>query len=76
MGYSVMLTHDLGKGRPDMVVGASWANLLCEIKIVGRESKLTPDEVAFHANWRGPCMVATSSEQIHQRMLSLRGDRT
>jgi hypothetical protein len=71
MGYSVMLTHQLGEGKPDMVVGAPGVALLVELKLT-KKSALTDDELRFRETWKGPLMTAVSSLQIHEYMCRLR----
>lgn len=70
-GYSVWLTHALGKGGPDMVVGCPGVNLLVELKI-NKKQELTDDEITFRNKWNGPMMTATSSDEIHGYMVRLR----
>jgi hypothetical protein len=71
-GLEVELTHRLGKGFPDIVVGGynrrldQLANLLVEIKVPGKEDDLTADEVKWHARWRGPKLIASSAESVLQ----------
>jgi hypothetical protein len=62
-GCSVLCLHQLGKGVPDIVVGTRRGNLFLEIKDGTKPSasrKLTPDEKAWHAAWRGPREVVSS----------------
>ena len=70
MGYSVWLTHELGKGAPDMVVGKGDINLLVELKRDDK-SKLNADEERFHSRWQGPIMVARSAGEVHAEMQRL-----
>jgi hypothetical protein len=71
MGYSVMLTHQLGEGKPDFVVGAPYVALLVELK-TDKKAQLTDDELAFRATWTGPLTTATTAEEIHGYMVRLR----
>lgn len=61
-GCSVQVLHTVGKGCPDILVGYGGKNYLFEIKD-GQKSrsaqKLTPDEDAWHFNWRGQVDVVT-----------------
>jgi hypothetical protein len=75
-GCSVLHTHQLGKGAPDLLIGHSRPcpgcqssipfNYLLEIKD-GEKSpskqRLTPDEQAFFDGWRGQVEVAASIEE-------------
>lgn len=71
MGYSVMMTHALGQGKPDFIVGAPGVNLLCELKR-DKKAKLTDAEMQFRATWKGPLMTAISAQQVHEYMQRLR----
>lgn len=66
-GISVLHTHQLGKGAPDIVVGYMNSNYLIELKD-GNKSKsqqrLTKDELDFSLKWRGNYAVCNSLEQI------------
>ncbi len=66
-GISVLHTHQLGKGAPDIIVGYMNSNYLIEIKD-GNKSKsqqrLTKDELDFSLKWRGSYAVCNSLEQI------------
>jgi hypothetical protein len=50
-GCTVADTADVGAGFPDLVVGISGYNVLVEVK--SEAGALTPDQVRFHADWRG-----------------------
>jgi Holliday junction resolvase len=63
LGFSVALTHTIGKGFPDIVVGKNGVTLLVELK-ANKKAKLTPDEKAFLENWQGSFLVATSTLEI------------
>ena len=67
LGMSVLHTHTLGQGAPDLVVGYRGRNLLVELKDPDKPPsarKLTPDEESFHASWTGSILTATTSEEI------------
>lgn len=69
MGASVLDTHDLGKGAPDVIVGACGINVLVEIKngdLPPSKQTLTEDEQIFHDSWRGQIVIIRSvAEAIH-----------
>lgn len=47
-------------GMPDLLVGAAGRTLLIEVK-AEKTGKLSPDQVRWHASWRGtPVIVVTS----------------
>ncbi len=62
IGATVTVTAGLGDGFPDLVVGYHGRNYLAEIK-VSKRSKLTEDERAWHASWRGTVHVWTTPEE-------------
>jgi hypothetical protein len=56
VGATVEPLHQVGKGCPDLLVGFRGRNILIEVKDwkqppSGR--KLTPDQVEWHAGWKG-----------------------
>lgn len=53
-GYTVQRLSE--KGCPDLLVGGRGVNVLMEVK-TGPAHKLTPDETAWHADWRGQVAV-------------------
>ena len=56
VGATVELTHGQGKGFPDLVVGFRGLTHLVEVKDGEKPPsarKLTPDQVEWHAAWRG-----------------------
>ena len=55
-GLSVALTHTVGSGFPDMVVGATNINYLVELKS-SRNATLTDDEDNFHNKWPGQLAI-------------------
>ena len=62
IGATVQHLHMVGDGCPDLLVGFRGRTYLLEVKATKR-SKLTPDERAWHENWRGTVYVVTSAEQ-------------
>ena len=67
MGCSVVSLAAVGKGVTDLLVGVSGKNLLIEVKDGSRspsKRKLTPDQVIFHAEWRGQIAKADSVDEV------------
>lgn len=60
VGYVVQHLHSVGAGCPDILVGAEGVNVLIEIK--EGDGKLTPDQVVWHAVWKGQVAVARNVE--------------
>lgn len=68
-GVSVLHTHQLGKGAPDLILGYYGSNYLVELKDGAKtksQQKLTPDELDFMNKWGGNYAVCNSLEQILQ----------
>lgn len=66
-GFSVLILSGVGKGCPDLCVGKWGQNVLVELKDPAQppsRTRLTPDEAAFHAGWRGKVIVAKTAEEI------------
>jgi hypothetical protein len=62
-GYSVCILSAVGKGVPDILVGANGVNILMEIKDGNKPlsaRKLTPDEAKWHQSWKGQVAVVSS----------------
>jgi hypothetical protein len=62
VGCSVLPLHAVGKGCPDLLVASApyGEMVLLEIKDGNKppsKRTLTPDQVAFHAAWRGRIVV-------------------
>jgi hypothetical protein len=66
-GGSVALTHRVGSGFPDIVVGYGERNLLMEIKTP--TGTLTPQEREFFALWRGDVRVIRTTEEAIRYMV-------
>ena len=65
-GCTVALTHQLGGGAGDIIVGRQGVNYWLEIKDgskVPSKRELTPDEIEFHARWRGHIQVVNSVDE-------------
>lgn len=64
---SVVSTHIIGKGFPDIIVGYKGLNYMIEIKDGAKnpsQRKLTADEVVFHMRWKGRIDVCKSFEEV------------
>lgn len=67
LDVSVLHTHQLGKGAPDLILGYRNDNFLIELKDGSKtksQQKLTPDELEFQNKWRGNYAVCNSLEQV------------
>ncbi len=67
LGVSVLHTHQLGRGAPDLVLGYRNSNYMIELKDGNKtksQQRLTPDEVQFQESWNGNYAVCNSIEQI------------
>lgn len=64
VGCSVLPLHAVGKGCPDLLVtDVNKSTFLMEVKDGAKSPsrrQLTPDQVEFHASWRGRIVVVTS----------------
>lgn len=64
---SVVSTHTIGKGFPDIIVGYKGLNYMIEIKDGTKQPskrKLTADELVFHMRWKGRIDVCKSFEEV------------
>lgn len=67
LGASVLHLHTLGGGAPDIAVGYRGRNALVEIKDGDKPpsaQKLTPDEEAFHRDWRGQVAIIRTEAEV------------
>jgi len=64
LGWTVQHLHTLGRGCPDIVVGARGKNYLFEIKNPEYDSKLTADEQEWHDSWTGQVAVVEMIEDV------------
>ena len=63
VGASVQPLHSVGKGCPDLVVGYRGVNYMIEAKDgmkTPSQRVLTPDQVAWHRDWRGQVVTVKS----------------
>jgi hypothetical protein len=61
-GASVLSLAPLGNGVGDLLVGARNLNFLLEVKD-GSKPPLTPDQVGFHATWKGQIVIVNSVDE-------------
>lgn len=65
VGCTVMDLHEVGKGCPDILVGANIKgkkhNFLMEIKTT--KGRLTAAEKKFHSLWRGAVVIVRNSDE-------------
>jgi hypothetical protein len=67
LGFSVFLTHTLGRGYPDLTISKQGLNFLIEIKdgsLPPSKRKLTPAEQEFKDNWRGQYDIIESIDDV------------
>jgi hypothetical protein len=66
LGATVHSLAAVGAGCPDLLIGFRGRNLLWEIKDGSKSlsrRNLTPDQSAWHANWRGSVVIVETVEQ-------------
>ena len=66
-GMSIALTHIIGDGFPDMIIGYNGINYLIELKDGNKppsQRKLTPDEIKWHEKWEGQVNVCKNLDEI------------
>ena len=66
LGVAVQCLHTVGAGVPDLLCSVNNCNVLIEIKDGSKApsaQKLTPDQVAWHANWKTIVHVVNSVDQ-------------
>lgn len=80
MGCSVVSLAAVGKGCPDLLCANRTGSWLVEVKDGAKPPsarQLTPDQVEFHAGWRGEIFVVEHIEDvpnvIRQASLSTEG---
>lgn len=79
LGASVWLTHQIGNGGPDIVIGVDNGdkhfNIMVEIKDGKKcpsQQRLTEAEVKFHRNWKGQICVINSVDQVTDLIVAAR----
>jgi hypothetical protein len=75
IGMSVLISSDLGKGAPDIIVGTHGMNFLFEIKDGEKPlsaQKLTGPEYDFFNSWRGQVAIIRCVKDVHLFADSLR----
>jgi len=66
LGATVYDTEWIRSGFPDCLVGMRGNNVLVEIKdgsLPPSKRKLTPDELKFHAEWRGKVVIINNVDE-------------
>jgi hypothetical protein len=71
IGWKVQDLGGQGQGCPDLLVGAFGINVLLEVKGVGDEDDLTPDERDWHVAWLGQADVVSSAEDAIAAVIRL-----
>lgn len=69
VGATVLHSHMLGHGAPDIIVGYHGVTYLFEIKdgsLPPSGQRFTPDEERFHKQWRGHAAIVTSTDEALQ----------
>ena len=61
VGCSVECLHQAGSGVPDLAVGYQGFTYFMEVKT--DKGKLTPDQVEWHASWRGQVAIVRSVDE-------------
>jgi len=72
IGCTVLVTSQLGKGAPDIIVGYKGKNYLIEIKDGEKrlsQQKLTPDEIKFQSEWKGTYFVINNLNDLKDIIL-------
>lgn len=72
LGATVVVTSTMGQGFPDICCGWRGRNVLFEIKDGSKppsRRKLTPDQIEFHAAWKGEIAVITSATEAVDYLL-------
>jgi hypothetical protein len=67
IGASVQSLAEIGKGAPDLLVGAQGKNWLFEIKSPDQppsKRRLTPDEARWHSDWRGQIHTVENFSEV------------
>ena len=73
-GATVQSLASVGKGVPDLLIGFQGKTVLLEIKDgakVQSKQKLTPDQIDWHANWRGGTLATVDSIDAALRVLKV-----
>jgi len=60
-GWSVQDLAAVGRGCPDLLVGARGVNVLLEVKTA--KGQLEPSQVEWHALWRAPVFVVRTADE-------------
>ena len=67
LGCSVLSLAGLGRGAPDICVGYSGLQIMCELKDSAKPPsarKLTPDEEKFRMSWKGGYRIVENDVHV------------
>lgn len=67
LGWSVLHTHTIGSGAPDIIVAKNGFTACIEIKDGAKppsQHKLTPDEIKFSSTWQGVYCIIKSIDDV------------
>ena len=73
-GATVQSLASVGKGVPDLLIGFANKTALIEVKDgakVKSKQQLTPDQIDWHANWRGGTLATVDSIDAALRVLKV-----
>ena len=73
-GATVQSLASVGHGVPDLLIGYANRTALIEVKDgakVKSKQQLTPDQVNWHANWRGGTLVTVDGIEAALRVLKV-----
>lgn len=76
LGCSVLSLAGLGSGAPDICVGFSGLQIMCELKDGSKPPsarKLTPDEERFRMNWKGGYRLVKDFDDVEETVKVLQG---
>jgi hypothetical protein len=66
VGATVQILSAVGRGCPDLLIGFRSLNTLLEVKDAAKSASrrtLTPDERAWHEQWRGQVTTVTTVDE-------------
>ncbi len=66
LGFSVEILSNVGNGVPDLLIGKFGINFLVELK--SGKKWMTEDEKVWHSKWKGSAIVASSLEEVIEKI--------